>query len=57
MKWWADTLTSVYINKSIKKYLEDLSAKKPVPGGGSASALTAALGSSLISMVVNFTLG
>lgn len=46
-----------YANKTIKKYLEDLSAKKPVPGGGSASALAAALGASLISMVVNFTLG
>ncbi len=70
MKWQADTHTSartymivrrsllrMYANKTIKKYLEDLSAKKPVPGGGSASALAAALGASLISMVVNFTLG
>ena len=47
----------MYANKPIKKYLEDLSAKIPAPGGGSASALVGALGASLISMVVNFTLG
>lgn len=46
----------MYANKSIKEYLEDLAAKKPAPGGGSAAALTAALGASLLSMVVNFTL-
>lgn len=42
---------------TLKKYLDDLSAKLPAPGGGSAAALNAALGASLISMVVNFTLG
>ena len=47
----------MYCNKSLKKYLDDLAAKLPAPGGGSAAALTAALGASLISMVVNFTLG
>ncbi len=47
----------MYANKTLKKYLDDLAAKKPVPGVGSAAALTAALGASLISMVVNFTLG
>jgi formiminotetrahydrofolate cyclodeaminase len=47
----------MYCNKSLKEYLEDLAAKKPAPGGGSAAALTAALGASLISMVVNFSLG
>ena len=41
----------------IDKYLADLAAKLPAPGGGSAAALTAGLGASLISMVVNFTLG
>lgn len=41
----------------IDKYLDDLAAKLPAPGGGSAAALTAALGASLISMVINFTLG
>lgn len=46
-----------YKNQTLKKYLEDLSAKLPAPGGGSAASLTAALGASLISMVINFTLG
>jgi formiminotetrahydrofolate cyclodeaminase len=47
----------VYCDKSLKKYLDDLAAKIPAPGGGSAAALSAALGISLVSMVVNFTLG
>lgn len=47
----------MYYNHSLRKYLDDLSAKLPAPGGGSASALAAALGAALISMVVNFTLG
>lgn len=46
-----------YKNTSLKKYLDDLAAKLPAPGGGSAAALNAALGAALISMVVNFTLG
>jgi formiminotetrahydrofolate cyclodeaminase len=46
-----------YKNKSLKKYLDSLAARLPAPGGGSAAALTAGLGASLISMVVNFTLG
>lgn len=47
----------MYINNSLKRYLDDLSAKLPAPGGGSAAALLAALGTSLINMVCNFTLG
>jgi formiminotetrahydrofolate cyclodeaminase len=46
-----------YKEQTLKKYLDDLAAKLPAPGGGSAAALAAALGASLISMVVNFTLG
>jgi formiminotetrahydrofolate cyclodeaminase len=46
-----------YKDETLKKYLDDLAAKLPAPGGGSAAALSAALGASLISMVVNFTLG
>jgi formiminotetrahydrofolate cyclodeaminase len=46
-----------YKEESLKRYLDDLAAKLPAPGGGSAAALTAAMGVSLISMVVNFTLG
>ncbi len=47
----------MYKNQSLKKYLDDLAAKLPAPGGGSAAAFSAALGAALISMVVNFTLG
>lgn len=46
-----------YQNVSLKRYLDDLAAKLPAPGGGSASALVAALGCCLLSMVANFTLG
>jgi formiminotetrahydrofolate cyclodeaminase len=47
----------MYCDRPLKEYLNDLAAKLPAPGGGSAAALTAALGASLVSMVVNFTLG
>jgi formiminotetrahydrofolate cyclodeaminase len=46
-----------YKNQTLNKYLNDLAAKTPAPGGGSVCALNAALGAGLISMVVNFTLG
>jgi methenyltetrahydrofolate cyclohydrolase len=46
-----------YRTQSLTKYLNDLSARLPAPGGGSAAALNAAMAVSLISMVVNFTLG
>lgn len=46
-----------YKHETLKKYTDDLSAKLPAPGGGSASAYAACLGVALVSMVVNFTLG
>jgi len=46
-----------YKDESLKKYLDDLAARLPAPGGGSAAALTAGLGVALISMVVNFSVG
>ena len=46
-----------YQGESLKKYIDDLAAKLPAPGGGSAAAFTAAMGVSLLSMVINFTLG
>lgn len=47
----------MYKDKTLKKYLDDLAARMPAPGGGSAAALAAGLGAGLISMVANFTLG
>ncbi len=47
----------MYIEQSLKKYLDDLGAKLPAPGGGSASALVGAVGISLLEMVGNFTIG
>jgi formiminotetrahydrofolate cyclodeaminase len=45
----------MYLNGPLKDYLDDLAAKKPAPGGGSAAALTAAIGAGLMSMVANYT--
>jgi formiminotetrahydrofolate cyclodeaminase len=39
-----------FINDSLKNYLEKLGERSPAPGGGSAAALTAAVGVSLIEM-------
>ena len=44
-------------DKTLREYLNQLSACSPVPGGGSAAALTAALGVSLISMAANYSIG
>lgn len=41
----------------MKDFLEKLSSKEPTPGGGGASALVAAIGCSLGSMVANLTTG
>ena len=42
---------------SLKQFTAQLAARTPTPGGGCASALTAALGVSLQSMVIEFTIG
>jgi formiminotetrahydrofolate cyclodeaminase len=41
----------------IKDFLEVLSSKEPVPGGGGASALVGAIGDALGQMVANLTIG
>jgi formiminotetrahydrofolate cyclodeaminase len=46
----------MYCNKSLREYLDELAAKRPAPGGGSAAALVGALGCALLSMVCNYTL-
>lgn len=47
----------MYISEPVAKYIEDLSAKLPAPGGGSAAAFSCALGIALLEMVANFTVG
>jgi len=47
----------MYIDEPINKYLDDLAAKQPTPGGGSAASMTGALGVALLEMVCNFTIG
>lgn len=47
----------MYAAESLKTYLDELAAKKPAPGGGSAAALAGALGCALLSMVCNYTIG
>ena len=42
---------------SIQEFLDVLSSKEPVPGGGGASALAGALGNALGQMVSNLTIG
>ena len=41
----------------IEGFVEELSSKKPVPGGGGASAMVGALGTALGLMVGNLTVG
>ncbi len=46
-----------YRHSTLEQYLEQLAAREPVPGGGSAAALAAALGAALIEMVTRYSLG
>ena len=41
---------------TLQEYLDILSQRTPVPGGGSAAALVGSLGAALISMVANYSL-
>jgi formiminotetrahydrofolate cyclodeaminase len=45
----------LYLKESLDKYLGELSARKIVPGGGSAAALSAALGAALNLMVIGYS--
>jgi len=44
------------LNSTLTNYLEKLAGKSPAPGGGSASALAAAMGASLIEMSASYSL-
>jgi methenyltetrahydrofolate cyclohydrolase len=50
-------MTINFKDKTLQEYLKQLSTCSPVPGGGSAAALTAALGLGLISMAANYSIG
>ena len=50
-------MTINFKDKTLQEYLDQLSRREPVPGGGSAAALTAALAVGLISMVANYSIG
>jgi len=45
------------IDMTVKEFTEKLGSNAPAPGGGSASALSGALGAALVSMVCNLTVG
>ena len=45
------------MQKSINQFMEELSSKAPVPGGGSVSALVGMLSAALGNMVLNLTIG
>lgn len=45
-----------YLDRPLNEYLDDLAAKSPAPGGGSAAALCGALGAGLLAMVGNYTI-
>ena len=45
------------LEKSCNEFIQELSSKSPVPGGGGASAYVGALGMALGSMVGNLTVG
>jgi formiminotetrahydrofolate cyclodeaminase len=46
-----------FADLTIGQFVERLSSAEPVPGGGAASALAAALGASLVSMVARLSMG
>ena len=47
----------MYIDGSIREYIDDASSNKPAPGGGSVAALAGAAGLSMACMAANFTVG
>ena len=46
-----------FSRKTLTQYLDQLASREPVPGGGSAGAVSAALGAALISMVTRYSIG
>ncbi len=56
MHWTPDDLMN-FNSLTLQEYLDCLASREPVPGGGSAAALSAALGAALISMVTRYSIG
>ena len=50
-------MTINFKDKTLQEYLDQLSRREPVPGGGSAAALAGAMAVGLISMVTNYSMG
>lgn len=46
-----------YDKNTLSEYLERLAAREPVPGGGSAAALSASMGAALMAMATHYSLG
>ncbi|WP_459129048.1 cyclodeaminase/cyclohydrolase family protein [Guggenheimella bovis] len=47
----------MFKEKTLNAFLADVSGSEPVPGGGTVSAVAGAIGSSLMAMVCNLTIG
>ena len=47
----------MYIEQTLQTYLDDLASSKSTPGGGSAAAVSGAMGAALACMVCQLTLG
>ncbi len=47
----------MYLDTPLQNYLDDLASSQPTPGGGSAAALSGAMGAALACMVSRLTLG
>ena len=47
----------MYVDTAVQTYLDDLASSQPTPGGGSAAALSGAMGAALAGMVARLTLG
>jgi methenyltetrahydrofolate cyclohydrolase len=45
------------LHETIEKFLDELASGHPTPGGGSAAAITGAMGAALVEMVCNVTIG
>ena len=50
-------IRTMYLDKPLQYYLDELASAKSTPGGGSAAALSGAMGAALASMVARLTLG